>query len=122
MFTSPTLLNKMFVKKDASNAENAKNNPGSFETKTIIPPEPGYIFSYHNLVCPLSNFAKAQGYDEYMPYLCNLDYVMYGILGVPLYREHTCFANGDCCDFKLKSGNTTLPYWPPVFTQDNNFQ
>ena len=44
MFTSPTLLNKMFVKKDASNAENAKNNPGSFETKTIIPPEPGYIF------------------------------------------------------------------------------
>ena len=117
MFTSPRLLNKMFTKKDAKNAANAAENPGSFETKTMIPPEEGYGFSYHNLVCPLSNFAKAHGYEAYMPYLCNLDYVMYGILGVPLYREHTCFADGDYCDFKLKIGSPTVPYWPPVFEQ-----
>ena len=122
IFTSPKLLNKMFLKKDAANAENAARNPGSFETKTVIPPEDGYIFSYHNLVCPLSNFAKARGYEEYMPYLCNLDYVMYGVLGVPLYREHTCFSDGDCCDFKLKSGIETLPYWPPVFKQGQGYK
>ena len=122
MFTSPKLLNKMFRKKDISNAKNAKENPGSFETKTLIPPEEGYIFSYHNLVCPLSNFAKAHGYEEYMPYLCNLDYVMYGVLEVPLYREHTCFEDGDCCDFKLKAGKTTLPYWPPVFEQGKGYK
>ena len=122
MFTSPKLLNKMFVKKDATNAENARLNPGSFETRTMIPPEEGYGFSYHNLVCPLSNFARAHGYEEYMPYLCNLDYVMYGVLGVPLYREHTCFEDGDYCDFKLKIGSGTMEYWPPVFTQGKGFK
>ena len=88
-YTNVSFLNKIFTKKDAQNAANAKNNPGSFETKTMIPPEEGYDFSYHNLVCPLANFAKMQGYEEYMPYLCNLDYVMFGVLGVPLFREHT---------------------------------
>ena len=122
LFTSPKLLNRMFTKKDTSNAENARINPGSFETKTVIPPEEGYGFSYHNLVCPLSNFARAHGYEEYMPYLCNLDYVMYGVLGVPLYREHTCFEDGDYCDFKLKIGSPALPYWPPVFKQENGYK
>ena len=28
-------------------------------------------------------------------YLCNLDYVVFGVLGVPLYREHTYFEDGD---------------------------
>ncbi len=66
MFTNPKLLNKMFLKKDAKNAENAAKNPGSFETKTQIPPEEGYDFSYHNLVCPLANFAKKYRYEAYV--------------------------------------------------------
>ena len=122
IYKSPKLLNKMLLKKDAKNAANAAKNPGSFETKTQIPPETGYDFSYHNLVCPLANFAKKYGYDEYMPYLCNLDYVMFGVLGAPLYREHTCFEDGDYCDFKLKISAKPLPYWPPVFQQDNPYK
>ena len=103
------------MKKDAKNAANAAQNPGSFETKTQIPPEEGYDFSYHNLVCPLADFAKQYGYEEYMPYLCNLDYVMFGLLGVPLFREHTCFEDGDFCDFKIKIGEKPMEYWPPVY-------
>lgn len=121
IFTNPKLLNKMFLKKDAQNQVNAVKNPGSFETQTQITPEAGFNFSYHNLVCPLSNFAKQYGYEEYMPYLCNLDYVMFGILGVPLFREHTCF-DGDYCDFKLKTNAETMPYWPPVFTQGKGYK
>ena len=122
IYNSPKLLNKMLLKKDARNAANAARNPGSFETRTQIPPEEGYDFSYHNLVCPLASFAKKYGYGEYMSYLCNLDYVMFGVLGAPLYREHTCFTNGDYCDFKLKIGAEPLPYWPPVFQQDNPYK
>lgn len=121
MFTNPKLLNKMFLKKDAQNAANAAAHPGSFETKTQIPPEPGYDFSYHNLVCPLANFARQYGYEEYMPYLCNLDYVMFGILGAPLFREHTCM-DGEYCDFKLKADAETMPYWPPVFSQGKGYK
>lgn len=61
-------------------------------------------------------------YNAYMPYLCNLDYVMFGVLGAPLFREHTCFEDGDYCDFKLKNDAETLPYWPPVFSQDNPYK
>ncbi len=81
VYKSPKLLNKMLLKKDAKNAKNAAENPGSFETRTQIPPEKGYDFSYHNLVCPLANFARKYGYEEYMPYLCNMDYVMFGVFG-----------------------------------------
>ncbi len=121
MFTNPRLLCKMFLKKDAKNAANAAQNPGSFETKTQIPPEKGYDFSYHNLVCPLADFARQYGYQAYMPYLCNLDYVMFGILGVPLFRKHTCMEGG-FCDFKLKTDAEPMPYWPPVFSWENGYR
>lgn len=121
-FTNVKFLNRKYQKKDAQNAVNAAKYPGSFETKTMILPETGYDFSYHNLVCPLSNFARAHGYEEYMPYLCNLDYVMFGAFGVPLFREHTCFADGDYCDFKLKIDAEPLAWWPPVFQQENSYQ
>ena len=121
-FTNVKSLNKKYQKKDAQNAANAAKNPGSFETKTMIPPEKGYDFSYHNLVCPLADFAKAHGYEAYMPYLCNLDYVMFGVFGVPLFREHTCFEDGDYCDFKLKMDAKPMTYWPPVFTQGKGYK
>ena len=121
-YTNVRSLNKKFQKKDARNAVNAAKYPGSFETKTMIPPENGYDFSYHNLVCPLSDFAKAHGYEEYMPYLCNLDYVMFGVFGVPLFREHTCFEDGDYCDFKLKMDAKPMEYWPPVFRQGKGYK
>jgi len=35
---------------------------------------------------------------------------------------HTCFEDGDYCDFKLKIGAELLPYWPPVFRQDNPYK
>lgn len=117
-----TLFTRAFQKKDRKNAANAALNPGSFETQTMVPPEEGYDFSYHNLVCPLARFARAHGYEEYMPYLCNLDYVMFDMLGVPLYREHTCFEDGDYCDFKVKCGAKVLAPWPPVFTQGEGYK
>ncbi len=121
-FTNVRSLNRKYQKKDAQNAANAAKNPGSFVTKTMIPPEDGYDFSYHNLVCPLSGFAKTHGYEEYMPYLCNLDYVMFGAFGVPMFREHTCFEDGDYCDFKLKIDEKPMEYWPPVFEQGKGYK
>ncbi|MCR4676765.1 MAG: L-2-amino-thiazoline-4-carboxylic acid hydrolase [Sphaerochaetaceae bacterium] len=122
VFTSPKLLKKMYMKKDRKNEENCRLNPGSYLTETQDPPEKGFDFSYHNLVCPISDFAVKHGYEEYMPYICNLDYVMFGVLGAPLYREHTCFEDGDYCDFKLKNGAPVMDYWPPVFTQGKGYK
>ena len=111
ILTKPALINKLLKKKDTKNAANAKLYPGSFETKTQEPTEE-YPANYHTLVCPLADFAKEYGYIEYMPYICNLDYVMFEVLNVPFYRECTC-ANGDgFCDFKLKPGAPVNTAWP----------
>ena len=118
----PSLMKKNYLKQDRKNAENLKKNPRSFQTQTIIPPEAGCDFSYRTLACPLAAFAKRYGYEEYLPWLCNLDYVMYGVLGVPLFREHT-IADGEAyCDFNLKYAEQPLPYWPPVFQQENAYK
>ena len=111
MFLNPDKATKMLKKKDAKNEENAKINPGSFETKTQEPTAE-YPVVYHTTVCPLSLFAEKYGYTEYMPYLCNLDYVMFKAMGVPFYREKTCAAGDGYCDFKLKPGAALVPAWP----------
>lgn len=121
LFTNPKLLNMMFKKKDATNAANAVKYPGGFETK-VQTPTAEYPFIYHNLVCPLSNFARQYGYEEYMPYICNMDYTMYGALGVPLFRTHTVFADGDCCNFSVKPGAKPMEAWPPVFSQGKGYK
>ena len=107
----PGLINKLLLKKDAKNAANAAANPGAFETKTQTPTAE-YPATYHTLQCPLANFAREFGYMDYIPYLCNLDYVMFELLGVPFYREHTCAAGDGYCDFRLKAGAPVNPAWP----------
>ena len=107
----PGLINTMLRKKDARNAANAAENPGSFVTQ-VQPPRPDYPVIYHMTVCPLHNFARDFGYMEYMPYLCNLDYVMFEAMNVPFYREKTCAAGDGVCDFKMKPGAPVNPAWP----------
>ena len=70
---------------------------------------PGFA-RYHNLLCTVANFARQWGYGDYMPYICNLDYVMFGIGGAPLFREHTCMEKDGFCDFKLKTGAAPMEY------------
>ena len=47
--------------------------------------------------------------------------MIFGILGAPLFREHTCM-DGGYCDFKLKLGADPLPCQPSVLTQANEYR
>lgn len=118
----PSLLKKNYLKQDRKNQANAAKNPRSFQTQTVIPPEEGCAFSWRTTVCPLASFAWRYGYEEYLPWLCNLDYVMYGVLGVPFFRKQTIADGADWCDFNIKYGVDPLPYWPPVFQQENEYK
>ncbi len=111
MYNNPIKATKMVKKKDVQNEKNALKNPESFRTKTQEPTEE-YPVIYHTIVCPLANFAVKYGYTKYMPYLCNLDYVMFEAFFVPFHREKIC-ADGDAyCDFKIKPGADIVPSWP----------
>lgn len=81
-----------------------------------------FAFGYLALVDWMRAFSEPCALLMLISWLCNLDYVMFGVLGAPLYREHTCFEDGDYCDFKLKNSADPLPYWPQVFRQDNPYK
>lgn len=115
----PDLVNKALHRKDRKNAENAARNPGSFVTQTMTPTEE-YPVIYHNQVCPIYEFCKARGYMEYLPYMCNLDYVMFHAFGVALYREKTCATGDDVCDFKMKRGAAIPAVWPPHILDESD--
>ena len=107
-----SLLNFAAKSMNRKNQENAALNPGSFETEWLEPTEE-YSVVFLTRRCPLSDFANEYGYREYMPYLCNLDYVMFGSVGLSLAREKTCAAGDDCCDFKVKRNVPIPAFWPP---------
>ena len=47
--------------------------------------------------------------------------VIFAILGAPLSWAHA-YMGGGYCDFKRKFAAEPLPYWPPVFTQANDYR
>ena len=55
---------------------------------------PKYIFER----CPIAEFAKAHGYLDIMPAICNSDYPAMEMIHSHLIRKHTC-ANSDICDY-----------------------
>lgn len=111
LMQKPKLMTPLLKKKDAKNKANNDENPGSFLTKTQ-PSTEEYPLRYDTIQCPLALFAKEHGYMEYMPYICNLDYVMFACANVPFYREHTCADGDGYCDFKLKKGAPIAATWP----------
>lgn len=110
---------KMLRKKDAKNAANAAKYPGSFETQTMEA-DSIYAVNFHNLVCPVYNFAVERGYEEYMPYMCNLDYVTYGAMGLAMRREKVLADGDDCCDFKFLRKGEPAANWPPHILDKND--
>ena len=115
----PGLVTHMLRRKDRKNAANAAENPGSFVTRTMEPTAEFPII-YHNQVCPIYEFCKSRGYMEYLPYMCNLDYVMFRSFGIALYREKTCATGDGFCDFKMKRGAPIPAAWPPHILDESD--
>lgn len=117
MRNHPALITKALRRKDAKNEANAKVNPGSFVTQTMDGTDE-YPIVYHNLVCPVYEFCKSRDYMAYLPYMCNLDYVMFAALGVALHREKTCATGDGLCDFKMSAVDEVPAVWPPHILDD----
>ena len=108
---NPKIVKKILNKKDIQNAKNAKQNTGSFETELQLSTDK-YFIIFHINVCPLYLLAKRLGCMEYMPYMCNLDYVMYDAFNIPFERTKTCAIGDDYCNYCFKSKGKPTSYWP----------
>ena len=67
--------------------------------------------------CGIVKFLHSQGADEFAPYLCLLDYALFGALGIELRRTQTLAEGGERCDFRFKKGGETPAGWPPPWLE-----
>ena len=49
--------------------------------------------------CPLADFAKANGYEDLLPYMCASDHMLAELMHAKLIRTHTCATGGESCDY-----------------------
>jgi hypothetical protein len=49
--------------------------------------------------CPLADYAKTNGYEDLLPYMCASDHVLAELMHAKLIRTHTCATGGDSCDY-----------------------
>jgi hypothetical protein len=54
--------------------------------------------------CGLEKFMKAQGASELTPYLCKMDFIVYGAMDAGLRRTTTVADGAARCDFRFKRG------------------
>lgn len=52
--------------------------------------------------CAVQKFIQHQGTEELMPYLCDVDYLVFAAAGMELKRSKTLVQGCDCCDFRIK--------------------
>lgn len=62
--------------------------------------------------CGIKKFVYSEGLPELLPYLCNLDYALFGKLGLTLNRTKN-LAHDDCCNFRISREGTPPVAWPP---------
>jgi hypothetical protein len=69
------------------------------------------------LECGIVKFLHSQGAGELAPYLCLLDYVLFGALDIGLTRTQTLAIGNKKCDFRFKWGGETPSGWPPPWLE-----
>ena len=55
-------------------------------------------FSFRMVGCPIAKHAKAHGYTELLPYLCQTDHYLAEVMHTRLIRTQTEALGGSCCD------------------------
>jgi hypothetical protein len=64
---------------------------------------PDQAWGINYLECGVVKFFHAQGADDFAPYMCLIDFLMFPAMGVTLERQGT-LANGCThCDFRFKA-------------------
>lgn len=77
----------------------AKGRWGNTWTLLVNPEKHDSGFSIHLVGCPLYDFAKAHGYMDILPMMCQIDHDIAALMHARLIREHTIAMGGECCDY-----------------------
>jgi hypothetical protein len=79
--------------------------PGNFVFEVVESLGGDYEWGINYLECGVVKFFHSQDADEFTPYMCLIDYLMFPSMGIDLQRQGT-IANGCThCDFRFKQSN-----------------
>jgi hypothetical protein len=91
------------VKKRAKRGEQLKF--GDFEVRYILGDGKEFDWGVDYVACGNYNFLKAQGAEEFAPYVCMSDIALSDALGWGLRRTQTIADGCQSCDFRFKKGS-----------------
>jgi len=111
---SPRQIQKM---KARARVSQQRRYPGDWVYEVIEGDGQTFDVGMDYTECGIVKFMQQQDAEELMPYLCNLDYVSFGAIGMELIRTKTLGWGCDCCDFRIKKNGTPPPAWPPQFVE-----
>lgn len=80
---------------------------GDFEIRYLIGDGKEFDWGVDYVACGNNNFLKAQGAEEFAPYVCLSDIALGDALGWGLVRTQTIADGYESCDFRFKKGSET---------------
>ncbi len=80
---------------------------GDFEVRYLIGDGKEFDWGVDYVACGNYNFMKAQGAEEFAPYVCMSDIALSDALGWGLIRTQTIADGCETCDFRFKKGSET---------------
>jgi len=80
---------------------------GDFEVRYLIGDGKEFDWGVDYVACGHYNFMKAQGAEEFAPYVCLSDMALGNALGWGLIRTQTIADGCEFCDFRFKKGSDT---------------
>ena len=96
---------KRRVRRRAQKNEHLKLD--DFEVRYIVGDGEEFDWGVDYVACGNYNFVKAQGAEEFAPYVCMSDIALSNALGWGLIRTQTIADGCEYCDFRFKKGSDT---------------
>jgi hypothetical protein len=96
---------RRIVRRRAERGEKLKF--GDFEVRYLIGDGGEFDWGVDYVGCGNYNFVKAQGAEEFAPYICMSDIALSDALGWGLIRTQTIADGCQYCDFRFKKGSKT---------------
>ncbi len=76
--------------------------PGDFVREVVTgSPEDDFAWGVNYLECGVVKFFAAQDADEFSPFMCEIDYLLFPALGIDLQRTGTIAQGCTHCDFRF---------------------
>ncbi|MBI3168885.1 MAG: L-2-amino-thiazoline-4-carboxylic acid hydrolase [Chloroflexi bacterium] len=113
-----SLLGKLYMSKfwrrrtmKKALASQKKEHTGNFVYEVVEGKKDEYDWGINYLECAIVKFFHAQGADEFTPFMCYVDYILFPAMGIDLKRKGMIGQGCSHCDFRFRRGN------PPIGSQ-----